>query len=62
MDKSNKPPIIEISLKVNELKKDITAIRSDISYIKIKLDALMKSKEEQEVKQVREEQRGWWFA
>tara|TARA_R110000764_G_scaffold56630_1_gene123337 strand:- start:28 stop:216 length:189 start_codon:yes stop_codon:yes gene_type:complete len=62
MEKSNKPPIIEISLKVNELKKDITAIRSDISYIKIKLDALMKSKEEQEVKQVREEQRGWWFA
>ena len=61
MDKSNKPPIIEISLKVNELKKDITAIRSDISYIKIKLDALMKSKEEQEVKQVREEQRGWFF-
>tara|TARA_R110000803_G_scaffold68837_3_gene130945 strand:+ start:649 stop:837 length:189 start_codon:yes stop_codon:yes gene_type:complete len=62
MEKSNKPPIIEISLKVNELKKDITAIRSDISYIKIKLDALMKSKEEQEVKRVREEQRGWWFA
>ena len=62
MDKSNKPPIIEISLKVNELKKDITAIRSDISYIKIKLDALVKSKEEQEVKQVREEQKGWWFA
>ena len=61
MEKSNKPPIIEISLKVNELKKDITAIRSDISYIKIKLDALMKSKEEQEVKQVREEQRGWFF-
>tara|TARA_R110000822_G_scaffold122000_2_gene255980 strand:- start:879 stop:1067 length:189 start_codon:yes stop_codon:yes gene_type:complete len=61
MDKSNKPPIIEISLKVNELKKDITAIRSDISYIKIKLDALMKSKEEKEIQQVREEQRGWFF-
>tara|TARA_R110000824_G_scaffold31496_4_gene102438 strand:- start:547 stop:735 length:189 start_codon:yes stop_codon:yes gene_type:complete len=61
MEKSNKPPIIEISLKVNELKKDITAIRSDISYIKIKLDALMKSKEEKEIQQVREEQRGWFF-
>ena len=61
MEKSNKPPIIEISLKVNELKKDITAIRSDISYIKIKLDALMKAKEEKEIQQVREEQRGWFF-
>lgn len=58
---SRAKPITEIRDILKDIKRDMNTMQNDISHIKVKIEALIKIKEEKEIAQIVEEQKGWWF-
>jgi len=56
----NKKPIDEVVFLVKELKKDITELQTDISYIKKRLYAIHVEEQMKEDK-LKEEPKGWFW-
>jgi len=58
---TKKPPIVKVAEDIRILTKEIKLIRNDLSYIKIRLDSLIKEKERKQIKEVQANQDGWFL-
>lgn len=58
---TKKPPIVKVAEDIRILTKEIKLIRNDLSYIKIRLDSLIKEKEKNQIKEVQASQDGWFL-
>jgi hypothetical protein len=46
---------------IGVLTKEIKLIRKDLSYIKIKIDSLIKEKEKKNIEEIKTNQDGWFL-
>lgn len=58
---AKKPPIVKVAEDIGVLTKEIKLIRKDLSYIKIKIDSLIKEKETREIDEMKTNQDGWFL-